>query len=367
MNIEKINFCAVKRTNNNSSKKNIANNAMPQNRYNNFSKEACSALKSINFGSGLGIKEKHEAPNLVGRKDMDARVIQNELYKSCVALNKGNKSDLDLADSGIINIAIHILNGPSQNCKDEVMEIMEILRNKQQGTTKDGDSLLKQYDNGYNPQRSLSEKIVRGRRIITMTEYSNTPRRPTRVSTYIPNESLTVEVYSCPDTCSTYVYDLTKDEDKELKSYSEAPIGKKNECNFKLSFKDGWLQSAIFGMKQNKEGITTIDKIFNFKDNSTNPSSVIIGAKVCEDGSLTAKSYYQFNESGYICYDKANISQNPNSNTNVNGYNAVIVNKDGHKFKADKINFTDTGCELVGNVHIFKGKGSIDLVDRVNI
>ena len=365
MNIEKINFCAVKRTNNNSSKKNIANNAMPQNRYNNFSKEACAAFKSINFGSGLGIKEKYEAPNLVGRTDMGANAILNELYNSCILLNKGKESKLKLADYGIINIATRILNGPSQNFKNEVMKI---LNDAQQETTEGRDSLLEQYDNGYNPLRSLSEKIVRGRKIITMTEFSNKPRIPTRVSEFIRNKSLTVKAYSYPDNiCSTYVYDLTKDENKELKSYSEAPIGKKDECNFKLSFKDGWLQSAIFGMKRNKEGITTIDKIFNFKDNSTDPSSVIVGAKVCKDGSLTAKSYYQFNESGYICYDEAHISQNPNSNTNVNEYNAVIVNKDGHKFKADKINFTDAGCELVGNVHVFKGKGLIDLVDRVII
>lgn len=364
MNIEKINFCAVKRTNDNSSKKNMANNAMPQNSYNNFSKEACAALKSINFGSSSDIQKKYEVPNLVGRTDIGARVIQNELYTSCITLNKDRKSNLDLANNGIINIANHILNGPSQNCKDEVMGI---LYQALQETTEDGDRLFEEYDADDNLQRSFSEKIVGGKKVITMTEYSNTPGVPTRVSKYTPNKSLTIEVYSYPDVCATYVYDLTKDDGKELKSYSEAPIGKKNECNFKLSFKDGWLQSAIFGMKRNKEGIKTIDKIFNFKDNSTNLSSVISNAEVCEDRSLTAKKYYQFNESGYICYDKAHISQNPNSNINVNGYNAVIVKKDSQRFKADKINFTDTGCELEGNVHVFNGKDLADLVNRVNI
>lgn len=366
MNIEKINFCAIKRTNDNSSKKNMANNAMPQNSYKNFSKEACAALKSINFGSSSNIQKKYEEPNIVGRTDIGAGVIVKQLYQSCIMLNKGRKSNLNLGKNGIINIANHISNGPSQNCKNEVMEI---LYNAQQETTEDGDGLLEQYD-GDNLQKSFSEKIDNdGRRIITMKEYSNTEDVPTRVSKYIPNKSLTVEVYSYPDVCSTYVYDLTKDgdEDKELKSYSEAPIGQKNECNFKLSFEDGWLQSAMFGMKQDEEGITTIDKIFNFKDNSTNLSSVIVGAKVCEDGSLTAEQYYQYNESGYICYDKAHISPNPNSNINVNGYNAVIVNKDGRKLKADKINFTDTGCELEGNIQEFNAQGSINLGDRVNI
>ena len=362
MNIEKINFCAVKRTNDNSSKKNIASNAMPQNSYNNFSKEACTALKSINFGSNAETG-KFKAQNLIGRAGGNLRTIKKELTKCCFDLNRGRISKLELADNGIINIANQVLNDLPHNRKNEVMNI---LRNPQQGTTEDGNGLLKQYD-GYNLQRRISKKNVHGKRIITMTEFSNTPEIPRRVSTYIPNnKSLTVKVYSYPDVCSTYVYDLTKDEDKELKSYSEAPIGKKNECNFKLSFKDGRLQSAIFGIKRNKEGITTIDKIFNFKANSTNPSSVISNAEVCKNG-LIAQNCFQFNEFGYIYSDKPRISEDSNSDMLVKSDNIVVVKKDGHRFKADKINFTDTGCELEGNVYEFEGNKFIGLTNRVNI
>lgn len=363
MNISKINFNTTRCVNNNLSKEKAKNNFLSEKCYNSFSKEASAGIKAISFCSNFEV-DKIEARNTISRVSFLLRETNKELNTKCVDLVSGKKCALNLTDKGIKNLANFILHNPALNYKDQVMDI--IYKEFQRGS-RHGNNFLEQYDDDYNLRTSFSDQVINGERVITVSEFSNTSKVPTRVSRYVPNKSLTIDVYTYPDVKSTYVYDLTKDDDVALESYSESPIDKKGESNFELAFENGMLKAALFGIKSDKENKPTeIEKVFVFEDNSANISRVYADVKICTN-ELRFKNYLQYTDFGCIHKNDVHISLDPDCKQGVQFDGIVVIGKNGYKYKANQVKCTDTECVLAGNVYVFKGNEFIRTSDNERI